>query len=88
MGAGQSADYLYQARLLDRDLWEAEMNRAAGVLAMPGVRAWWDAGGKTQIAPRFAEFLESLQTKITYWNWEVGRGFVGGDKLAYSLPEA
>jgi len=84
----QSADYLYRAGLLDRELWEAEMNRAAGVLAMTGVREWWDAGGKTQITPRFAEFLESLQTKITYWNWDAERGFIGGDKLAYRLPEA
>lgn len=83
----QSADYLYRAGLLDKELWEAEMDRAAGVLAAQGVREWWDAGGKTQLTPRFVEFLESTQSTIQYWNWEPERGFVGGSKLEYSVPE-
>ena len=35
--------------------------RQAGYLTLPGVRQWWDASGKTQITPRFAEYLESIQ---------------------------
>ncbi|MGD8416350.1 MAG: hypothetical protein PVH91_04780 [Pseudomonadales bacterium] len=73
----QSADYQYRSGLLDEELWEAEMNRAAGLLAIPGVRQWWDAGGKTQITGRFAESLESVQTTMTYCVWHPGRGFVG-----------
>jgi hypothetical protein len=79
MQMAQSADYLYRAGNLDKDLWTAEMNRAAGILAAPGVRQWWDAGGKTQLTPRFAETLESTQSSIRYWTWEAGRGYVGSD---------
>jgi len=43
MQMAQAADYLYRSGSLDRHLWEGEMNRAAGILAMPGVRQWWDA---------------------------------------------
>ena len=84
----QSADYLYREGVLDQELWEAEMNRAAGYLAIRGVRQWWDAGGKTQITPRFAEYLESIQPTITNFNWEAGRGFFFSDKWIMRLPEA
>jgi len=84
----QSTDYLYRAGLLDHDLWDAEMNRAAGILAVPGVRQWWDAGAKSQLTQRFAEFLESVQPSLTYWSWEAGRGFFGSDSVsAFRLPE-
>jgi len=85
----QSADYLYRAGMLDQELWDAEMNRAAGILSLPGVRQWWDAGAKTQLTGRFAEFLESIQPEMTYWTWEAGQGFVGSNEpRAYRLPEA
>ena len=86
MQMAQSTDYLYRSGSLDRELWEAEMNRAAGILAAPGVRQWWDAGGKTLLTPRFAEFLESTQSNIAYWNWDAERGFAGGDKMDYPAP--
>jgi hypothetical protein len=89
MQMAQSADYLYQAGTLDKDLWAAEMNRAAGILGAPGVRQWWDAGGKTQLTPQFAERLESIQTNILYWTWEAGSGFVGSDKIpATRIPDS
>jgi hypothetical protein len=84
----QSADYLYRAGLLDQELWEAEMNRAAGYLILPGVRQWWDAAGKTQITPRFAEYLESIQPTINLFNWEAERGFFASDKVELRVPEA
>ena len=86
MQMAQSTDYLYRSGSIDRELWEAEMNRTAGVLAARGVREWWDAGGRTQLTPRFAEFLESTQSSIAYWNWDSERGFVSGDKMDYPAP--
>ncbi len=79
MQMAQSTDYLYRSGSLDRELWEAEMNRVAGILAAPGVRQWWDAGGRTQLAPRFVKLLESTQSSIAYWNWDSERGFFRGD---------
>ncbi len=71
----QAADYLYRSGSLDRELWEGEMNRAAGILAMPGVRQWWDAGGNTQLTEAFVKRLESTKTNIAYWTWDSERGF-------------
>jgi hypothetical protein len=82
MQMAQSTHYLYMAGSLDEELWDAEMNRAAGILALPGVRQWWDAGGKTQLTPGFVEFLESIQSNMDTWYWEEGRGYFKGDGLA------
>ncbi len=75
MQMAQAADYLYRSGSLDRDLWEGEMNRAAGILAMPGVRQWWDAGGNTQLTERSVKQLESTQSNIAYWTWNTERGY-------------
>jgi len=83
MQMAQSADYLYRAGLLDRELWEAEMSRAAGILEAPGARQWWEAGGKTQLTSRFAELMDSTQTTIRYWNWDPKLGYVGSDKFEF-----
>jgi hypothetical protein len=83
----QSADYLYREGVLDQELWEAEMNRAAGYLTLPGVRQWWDGSGKTQITPQFAEYLESIQPTIRLFNWDAERGYFASDKWE-GMPEA
>jgi hypothetical protein len=87
MQMAQSTDYLYRSGSLDRELWEAEMNRAAGILAFPGVRQWWDAGGKTQLTPGFVEFLESIQSNIDTWSWDEERGFFQDNGLVQSSSE-
>ena len=75
MQMAQSTDYLYRAGSLDRELWESEMNRAAGILSFRGVRQFWDAGGKTNLTPRFVKFMESTQSNIAPINWDSERGF-------------
>lgn len=80
----QSTDYLYRAGSLDKELWEAEMNRAAGILAFPGVRQWWEAGGRTQLTPGFVEFLESIESNIDTWSWDKDRGFFQDNGLIQS----
>jgi hypothetical protein len=77
----QSTDYLYRSGALDRELWQAEMNRAAGILAAPGVRQWWDAGGRTQVSPGFADFIESVQSDIATWDWRPETGYFRNDGL-------
>ena len=82
MQMAQTTDYLYQAGSLDRDLWESEINRAAGILAAPGVRQWWDAGGNTQVTPQFADMIESIEPNMTVWGWKEGQGFVALPELS------
>ncbi len=81
MQMAQSTDYMYRSGSLDRELWEAEMNRAAGILAFPGVRQSWDAGVKTHLTPRFVKFLESTQTNIALVCWDSERGFFSDETL-------
>ena len=80
----QSTDYLYRAGSLDKEFWEAEMNRAAGILAFPGVRQWWEAGGRTQLTPGFVEFLESIESNIDTWSWDKDRGYFQDNGLIQS----
>lgn len=87
MQMAQSTDYLYRSGSLDRELWEAEMNRAAGILTFPGVRQWWDAGGKTQLTPSFVEFLESVHSNIDTWSWDEDRGYFQDNGLTQSSSE-
>ncbi len=71
----QATDYLYKQGDLDRQLWDVEMDRAAVHLELPGVREWWDAGAKTQLAPEFVELMESRRSGSTRWDWDAQRGF-------------
>jgi len=83
----QSTHYLYREGSLDRELWELEMDRAAGILSIPGVRQWWDAGGRTQLTPSFVEFLESREPGVTIWYWDDVRGYTSdGDFGQHKEP--
>ena len=77
----QATDYLYKQGALDQELWQSEMSRAAGILTAPGVRQWWDAGGRTQVSPQFANFIESVQTDIATWDWRPDQGYFRNDGL-------
>ena len=78
----QSVDYLYRSGSMDRDLWEAEMNRMAGLLSSPGLRQLWDAGIKTQLAPSFVQRLESTRSHIAYVNWDSARGYFHDEEIS------
>lgn len=78
----QTTDYLYRAGTLDHELWKSEIDRAAGILAIPSVRQWWDAGAKSQFTPQFVEMIESIESDITVWGWAPDRGFVPRSELS------
>ena len=80
MQMAQAMDYLYRKGSLDQALWESEMHRAALLLSLPGVRQWWEAGGKTQFTPQFVELIESTEITMTAFRWEEGLGFVPVNK--------
>jgi len=80
----QSTDYLYRQGALDEGLWRAEMSRAAGILSIPSVRQWWDAGGRTQVAESFADFIESVEADIAIWGWDPELGYIQDDGLERS----
>ena len=82
MQMAQTTDYLYRQGSIDRALWETEINRAAGILSLPGVRQWWNAGGRTQLSPDFVSLIESVEPDMSTWAWEEGKGFV-----TYEVPQ-
>ena len=71
----QATDYLYRQGVIDESLWTVEMQRAAGHLTIPGVRQWWDAGGKTQLAPDFVRRVEATVSGQTGYDWDAKIGF-------------
>ena len=75
----QATDYLFEMGAVDQALWRSEMSRAAGHLSNPGVRQWWDAGGKTQLTPHFVDLVESTQSTIAVYQWDPGKGFHAPD---------
>ena len=78
----QSTHYLYLQGSLDKELWEAEMYRAAAIINIPGVRQWWDAGAKTQLAPSFVDHIESLDPDVSEtWSWDEKRGYYYDENL-------
>lgn len=89
MQMAQSAHYLYLQGALDEELWQAEMQRAAGILSLPGVRQWWNAGGRTQLSPSFVDFIEAVDPgKTIRWNWDEEGGFFPSDFSAEFEPPA
>ena len=76
MQMAQAVDYLYRSGSLDHALWASEIDRARLILALPGVRQWWESGGRTQFTQEFVELIESKETSMTPFNWQEGRGFV------------
>jgi len=72
----QATHYLYKSGALDHALWESEIHRAAVHLGLPGVRQWWDAGGRTQLTPEFAALVESTEPEVVRWAWNPDEGYV------------
>ena len=71
---GQVTHLLFKRGLIPRDLWETEMGTNAGLLAQPGVRQWWEAGGRSQVTPEFADLMESTPPGPMF-GWTPEKGF-------------
>jgi hypothetical protein len=83
----QSTHYLYLQGSIDEELWRTEMARAGVILSFPGVRQWWEAGGKTQLTPSFVAFIESLEVDAKAWYWDEERGFTSDNTFENSDSE-
>jgi hypothetical protein len=79
--------------VVDDELFTVEMRMAARNLQIPGIRQWWNAGGRNQMSPRFTEALEAFDPgKGANWAWTKETGFVSSDEIESlsldSQPEA
>ena len=75
----QAAHQLSLSGTIDKGVWERELQRAVGALKVPGFREWWDAGGRSQLSPAFAELVESTPLDIRAVDWSSERGFFQSD---------
>ena len=85
MMQGQITHLLFKRGLVPKDLWEAEMGMTAALLAPPGVRQWWDVGGKGQVTPEFATLMESTPPGHAF-GWTAGEGFTSLEQAVRSAP--
>jgi hypothetical protein len=78
----QTTFILHEKGMIDDDLFEVEMRMAARNLKIPGIRQWWNAGGKNQMLPRFRKALESFDPGSgAHWAWTKETGFVSRDEI-------
>ena len=81
----QTTFVLHERGMIDDDLFDVEMKMAARNLQIPGVRQWWEAGGKNQMLPRFRRALESTDPgDDAHWAWTKEHGFVSRDQIEES----
>ena len=85
MMQGQVTHLLFKRGLIPRDLWETEMGITAALLSPPGVRQWWDVGGRGQVTPEFAALMESTQPGQVF-GWTEEHGFTSLDEAVGSEP--
>ncbi len=81
---------MHERGVVDDELFIVEMRMAAGNLQIPGVRQWWDAGGRNQMIPRFTQYLEAFDPgEDSNWLWTKETGFVSVDQIEnLSLDES
>jgi hypothetical protein len=78
----QTTYMLHEKGMIEDDLYEVEMRMAARNLRIPGIRQWWDAGGKNQMLPRFSQALESFDPgPDAHWAWTKESGYVSRDEI-------
>ena len=86
----QTTFVMHEKDVVDDELFAVEMRIAARNLQIPGMRQWWDAGGRNQMIPRFANYLEAFdQGEDSNWLWTKETGFVSADQIeSLSLDES
>ena len=69
---------MFEDGVIDEELYELEMARALSVLALPGARQWWEAGGRSHVPKKLAEHLDDRLDEPSEWTtiwWSKERGF-------------
>jgi len=86
----QTTFVLHARGVVDDEMFGVEMRMAARNLQIPGIRQWWDAGGRNQMLPKFTEALEAFDPgEDANWAWTKKTGFVSSDQIKIlSLDES
>jgi hypothetical protein len=70
----QSQYYLYVKGIVEESVWTGNLLDLSGVFRFPGVKQWWEAGGKTGFSPEFVKVVEGSErhSLMIYWDQETG----------------
>ena len=78
----QTTYVLHERGMIDDDLYAVEMRMAARNLQIPGIRQWWEAGGRNQMLPSFVQVLEAYDPgEGAHWAWTKETGYVSTDQF-------
>ena len=78
----QTTFLMHERGVIDDELFAVEMRMAARNLLIPGIRQWWEAGGRNQMSPRFTKALEEFDPgNDANWVWTQETGFASRDQL-------
>ncbi len=78
----QTTFIMHERGVVDDELFVVEMRMAARNLQIPGIRQWWDAGGRNQMSPKFTEALEAFDPgEGANFAWTKETGFVSADQI-------
>ncbi len=78
----QTTFIMHERGVIDDDLFAVEMRMAARNLRIPGIRQWWNAGGRNQMFTKFVEALEAYDPgEGANWAWTKETGYVSTDQI-------
>ena len=73
----QQAQYdLFTQGVIDKELWECNLNDMVGVFRFPGVRQYWEAGAKEHFKRGFVDMIEKTESFSPMLDWNSYEGFV------------
>ena len=67
----QAQYYLFRKGVIDKELWECNLNDMIGVFRFPGVRQYWEAGA----TEGFVSIVESTNSDSPMLDWSKEKGF-------------
>jgi hypothetical protein len=82
MYAAQATYFMHTAGAIPKDVYEAELDRAAEIVTMPSGKQWWEAGARSQFAAEFVKAINTRKPTGAYHSWGFTEG-VGFHPLSF-----
>ena len=71
----QAQYYLFRKGVIDKELWECNLNDMIGVFRFPGVRQYREAGATEHFTEGFVSIVESTNSDSPMLDWSKEKGF-------------
>ena len=70
----QAQYYLYRKGVVDKELWDCNLNDMMGIFRFPGVRQYWDVGAKEHFTNDFVRIVETTKSFSPMMSWNKEQG--------------